>query len=82
MKIQLVDENLGRFIDFNKEYNKVDPKFEVGDHVSLSKYKKRFAKLFVLYWSEDVFMIKKVTNTVPWTFIISYINDLSNVWNR
>ena len=82
MKIQLVDENLGRFIDFNKEYNKGDPKFEVGDHVSLSKYKKRFAKLFVLYWSEDVFMIKKVTNTVPWTFIISYINDLSNVWNR
>ena len=40
MKIQLVDVNLGRYTDFNKEYNKEDPKFEVGDYVRLSKCKK------------------------------------------
>ena len=26
-------------------------------------------------WSEKVFVIKKVKNTVPWTYVISYLND-------
>ena len=26
------------YIDFNKENNKEDPKFEVGDHVRICKY--------------------------------------------
>ena len=32
------------YIDFNKENDKEDPKFEVGDHVKISKYKKFFCK--------------------------------------
>ena len=30
-----------------------------------------FAKGYVPNWSEDVFLIKKVKNTVPWTYAIS-----------
>ena len=30
-----------------------------------------FAKGYVPNWSEDVFLIKKVKNTVPWTYTIS-----------
>ena len=26
---------------------------------------------YVLNWSEEVFVIKKVKNTVPWTYVIS-----------
>ena len=26
-------------------------------------------------WSEEVFIIKEVKNTVPWTYVISDLND-------
>ena len=47
---------------------------KVGNHVRISKYKKHFWKSNVPNWSEKVFVIKKVKNTVPWTYLIS---DLS-----
>ena len=37
----------------------------------MSKYKNIFAKGYVPNWSEKVFVIKKVKNTVLWTFVIS-----------
>ena len=54
-----------------KKKNKEDPKFNVGDHVRISKYKFIFAKGYVPNWSEEVFVITKVKNTVPWTYVIS-----------
>ena len=50
-----------------------DPRFKVGDHVRISKYKNIFAKRFSPNWSEQVFITKKVKNTVPRTYVI---NDL------
>ena len=38
------------------------------------KYKKCFAKVYVPNWSEEVFVIKKVQNTVPGTYITSDFN--------
>ena len=40
-----------------------DLKFEVGDHVRISKYKNIFAKGDIPNWSEEVFIIKKVKNS-------------------
>ena len=37
-----VDVKNNKFVDFNKEVNDKDPKFKVGDHVRISKYKKYF----------------------------------------
>ena len=54
--------------------NKKDPKFKVGDNVRISKYKNIFAKGFIPNWSEDVFLINKIKNTVPWTCAISDLN--------
>ena len=48
-----------------------DNKFKVGDHVRIFKYKNIFAKGYTPNWSEEVFVIKKVKNTVPWTYAIS-----------
>ena len=62
------------YIDFNKENIKEGPKFKVGDHVRISKYKNIFAKGYVSNLSEEVFMIKKVKNTVPWKYVISDLN--------
>ena len=58
-----------------KEVNDRDPKFKVGDHVRISKYKNIFAKGYTPNWSEEVFVIKKVKNTVPWTYVINDLND-------
>ena len=49
IKMKLVDVKSNTHIDFNKENNKEDPKFEVGDHVRISKYKNIFAKSYTLY---------------------------------
>ena len=47
-----------------KEINDKDPKFKVGDHVGISKYKTIFVKGCTPNLSEEVFVIKKVENTV------------------
>ena len=36
-----------------------------------SKYKNIFDKGYTPNWSEDVFVVKKVKNTVPWTYNIN-----------
>ena len=48
-----------KIIDFKKGVNNKDPKFKVGDHVRVSKYKNVFAKGYAPNWSEEVFVIKK-----------------------
>ena len=47
---------------------------KVGDHVRISKYKNIFAKGFIPNCSEEVFVIKKVKNTIPWTYVINDLN--------
>ena len=69
-----VDVKAGKYIDFDKENNKEDPKFKVGDHLRISKYQNIFAKGFTPNWSEEVFVIKKVKSTVPWTYFICDLN--------
>ena len=51
-----------------------DPKFKVGDHVRISKYKNIFAKGYTPNWFEEVFVIKEVKNTVPWRYVINDLN--------
>ena len=72
MKPVGVKENT--YINFKNEVNDGDPKFEVGDHVRIPKYKNIFAKGYTPNWSEDVFVIKKVKNTIPWTYVINDLN--------
>ena len=60
--------------EYNEDSNKKNPKFKVGDHVRISKYKNIFAKGYVPNWSEEIFVINKIKNTVPWTYAISDLN--------
>ena len=66
-----VDIKPNTYINSSKEFNNNDPKFKIGDIVRISKYKNIFAKDYVPSWSEEVFVIKKVKNTVLWTYVIS-----------
>ena len=69
--IDVKDENFTKYIE---ESNKKDPKFKIGDHVRISKYKNIFAKGYTPNWSEEIFIIKKIQNTVPWTYEIHDLN--------
>ena len=70
IKMNPADVKLSTYIDFNVENNEKDPKFEVGDHVRISKYKIIFGKACTPNWSEKVCVIKKVKNTALWTYVI------------
>ena len=69
--IEVIDNS---FAEYNEESNKKNPKFKVGDHVRISKYKNIFAKGYAPNWSEEIFITKKIKNTVPWTYSISDLN--------
>ena len=60
-----IDVKSDSFAGNNEKANEKDPKFKVGDHVRTSKYKNIFAKGYTPNWSEDVFVISKIRNTVP-----------------
>ena len=53
-----VDVKSSTYIDLDKENNKEGPKFKVGDHVRISKYKNIFAKDYAPNWSEKFLRLK------------------------
>ena len=75
IKMQPIEVKDDSFAEYNEESNKRNPKFKVGDHVRISKYKNIFAKGYAPNWSEEMFVIKKVKNTVPWTYVINDLNS-------
>ena len=72
IKMKPIDVKDNTYIDFEKEVNNKDPKF--GDYVRISKNKNIFAKGYIPNWSEEVFIISKIKNTVPWTYVINDLN--------
>ena len=69
-----VDVKSSSYIDFDKKNNKEGPKFKIDDHVRISKYKNIFEKGYVPNWSEEDFVVTKVKNTLPWTYVINDLN--------
>ena len=65
IRMKPVDVKDNTYIDFKKEVNGKDPKFKVGDHVRIFKYKNIFAKGYTRNWSEEAFVVSKIKNTVP-----------------
>ena len=74
--MQPVDVKPNTYIDSSKEINNENPNFKIVDIVRISKYKNIFAKCFTRNWSEEIFMIKKVKNTLLWA---NFLNDLNPI---
>ena len=74
IKMKPIDVKDNAYINTSKKINNKDPKFKVGDRVGISKYKNIFAKGYMPNWNEEVFAIKNVKNTVPWTYVINDLN--------
>ena len=47
------------FAEYNEESNEKDPKFKIGDHIRISKYKNIFDKGYAPNWSEEIFVVNK-----------------------
>ena len=60
IKMKPIDVKDNTYINIGK-----DAKFKVADHVRISKYKNIFAKDYTPNWSEEIFVIKEIKNTVP-----------------
>ena len=60
MKMKLTDVTSDSYAEYNEDSNEKDPKFKVGDHVRISKYKNIFAKGYTQNWSEEVFILSRL----------------------
>ena len=74
IKMKPMDDTSDSYAEHNEDSNKIDLKFNVGDHVRISKYKNIFAKGYTPNWSEELFVVSRIKNTVPWTYVISDLN--------
>ena len=72
IKMKPVDVKQGTYINLNKKSSNEDPKFKIVGIVRISKYKNIFAKGYVLNWAEKFFVITKVKNKTPWTYVIRH----------
>ena len=74
IKMEPIEVTNDSYAEYNDDSNNKSPKIKVVDHVRISKYKNIFAKGYPPNWSEEIFVINKIKNTVPWTYVISDLN--------
>ena len=74
IKMKPTDVKDNTYINTDKAVNDKKPTCKVGDHVRISKYKNIFAKGYTPNWSEEIFVIKEIKNTVSWTYVINDLN--------
>ena len=75
IKMKPIDVISNFYAKYNEDSNEKDPKFRVGDRVRISKYKNIFTKGYTPNWSEENFAVSKIKDRVPWTYVISHLND-------
>ena len=75
MKMKPVDVKSRTYNNSAKEFNDDGTEFKFDHIVRISKYKNIFAKDYVPNWYKEVFVMKKVKNTAPWTHVISDLNE-------
>ena len=71
IKMKPIDVTDYSYPEYNEDFNKKDPRFKVGDHVRISNYNNNFSKGYTPNWSEEVFIVSKIKNTVLWTYVVS-----------
>ena len=74
IKMKPIDVTGYSYVEYNEDSNKKGRKFKVNDHVRIPTYKNIFAKSYVPIWSEEVFIVNEIKNTVPWTYTINDLN--------
>ena len=66
IKMKPIDVTFDSYAVYDEDFNKTGPKFKVGVHARISKFKSFIAKGYTQNWSEEVLIISKIKNTVSW----------------
>ena len=74
IKMKPIEVTSDSHAEYNEDSNITKTKFKVGDHVRISKYKNIFAKGYSQNWSEKVFVVSEIKDTVLWGCVISDLN--------
>ena len=74
IKMKPIDVTSDSYAEYNEDSNVTKPKLKVGDFVRISKYKSIFVKGYTQNWSQEVSVINKIKDTVPWAYVISDLN--------
>ena len=73
IKMKPIDTTSDSYAEYNEDSNEKDPKFKVGDHVRILKYKNIFVKGYTQNWIEELFVVSKIKDILPWTYVISHL---------
>ena len=60
IKMKPIDITNDSYVEYNENLNKKDPKFKVGDHVRISKYKNIFAKDILQIGQKKILLLAKL----------------------
>ena len=74
IKMKPVGFTSNSYAEYNEDSNEKDPKHKVGDHVRITKYRNIFANGYFQNRSEQVFVVSKIKNKVPWNCVIHDLN--------
>ena len=74
IKREPFDVKFDSYAEYNVDSNAKNAKVKIGDPLRIPKYKNIFVKEYAHNWSEEVFVIMKVKNTVPCSYVINDIN--------
>ena len=69
----MLDDIFNKYSHTVHKTTKMKP-IKVADHVRISKYKNIFAKGYTPNWSEEIFAVSKIKNTVLQTYVVSDFN--------
>ena len=65
---------LNSYAGYSVDSNDKDHQFKIDYHVRISECKNLFGKGYTPNWSEEVFVISKIKNTIAWTYVINDLN--------
>ena len=68
--IKPIYSNFGYYDEYRTGFNAKDANFKINQRVRISKYKNIFTKGYAHNWSEEVSVISKVKNIVPWLNLV------------
>ena len=74
IKMNSIDVTSDSYAEYNEGFNEKYLRFKVGHLVRISKYKNIFATGYTQIWLEEFFVVSKIKNTVPRTYMICDFN--------
>ena len=70
IKMKPIDITNDSYAEYNENPNKKDPKFKLVSMLEFQNIKTFLLRYILPNWSEEMFVISKIKNTVLWTYLM------------